>query len=259
MSGNENRFYRPGDTFLYKVDPRLKLCACLMIVIVIFTAASCLQLIPPFIALVIVMVLLTPLPTSFWRICWMLRWLILFTLLMHLLFTDGRTLLGTSWLSLDGLYSGLLVCLQMLMAVVAAAVLSLTTSVEELVAAFGWFVSPFKWLGCKTDEWQKTLLLTVQLLPVVHGEMNSVKETGDERETAALPKVSRWHSMGVVFMSFVDRLLTKGDKVAHGLAEGQHLEKQPASLPGLLPLTLQDQLFAVSCGILIFIYSLVGI
>ena len=258
MTGNENTFYRPGDTFLHSVDPRLKLCACLLVVVVIFAAGNWFQLALPLIALVLAMISLAPLPGSFWRVCWMLRWLILFTLLMHLLFTDGRTLLGTSWLSLDGLYNGLHVSLQMTMAVVAATVLSISTSVKELVTAFGWFVRPLQWLGCKTDEWQTTLLLTIQLVPVVHGEMNNAREVGTDREDEASEKVPRWYSMGVLFKSFVDGLLTKGDKVAHELVAEQHLEKQPVRLPGLLPLTLQDQLFAASCGLLVLIYGLVG-
>lgn len=258
MTGNDNTFYRPGETFLHKVDPRLKLGACLLVVVVIFAAGSWLQLVLPLIILLFALFLLAPLPSTFWRVCWMLRWLVLFTLLMHVLFTDGRTLLGMSWLSLDGLYNGLQVCVQMLMAVSAAAVLSLTTSVEELVAALGWFVSPFRWLGCQTEEWQKILLLAVNMLPVVHDEIKSVKESGKNDESKASDAASRWLSVGSALKVFVDRLLNKGDEVAHELAADENVGQSPVALPGLLPLTLQDQLLVASCVLLVLAFWLVG-
>ena len=41
---------------------------------------------------------------------------LLFTLMLHLLFSPGRTLFGTCWLSYDGLLTGLRVAMELLLA-----------------------------------------------------------------------------------------------------------------------------------------------
>ena len=256
----EKTIYQPGETFLHRTDPRVKLFTCVLLVAITFAAGSWLQIVMVLFFLVAALASLSPLPKLFWRVCWMLRWLLLFTLLMHLLFTEGRTLMGLAWLSLDGLYRGLLVCSQILMSLVAALLLSLTTPVAELVAAFGWSVRPLKWLGFDTDEWQKTLLLAIDYLPLVKAEMSPAKSKTDQEDVTseATGKRLSWGALGSSLTAFVDNLLTRGDKIAHELVDANSMDKEPLRLPSLLPITLQDRLFLSACIMMVCLYGLAG-
>lgn len=253
----ENSLYIPGDTLLHRVDPRLKACACLLLVALAFSSAGWLQFLLPLLSVGVAVWIVSPLPSAVWRACWMLRWLLIFTLTSYMLFSQGRTLLGVSWLSYDGLVMGSMVCAQLLLAVVTATLLSITTPVADLARAFGWFVKPLHWLGCRTDEWQKILLLTINFLPAVHEEISRSKSpAATPDESVAGADVSRWGGMPKSVIAFVQRLLDRGDKVACRLASGDDL--LPSELPALLPLTLQDKLFALCLTLITFTAWLAG-
>lgn len=254
----EDKLYTPGESLLHRLDPRLKVCACLLLVALAFSSTSWLQLSLPLVLVCTAAFIVSPLPGSVWRACWMLRWLLLFTLTSYVLFAQGRTLFGVSWLSLDGLVMGSMVCVQLLLAVVAATLLSITTPVEALVATFGWFVRPLHWLGCRTEEWQKTLLLTVCFLPTVHEEITNTKSSSSHSEENSCVASSRWNSMMQTVSGFVRRLLNRGDKAAHLLASGDESVLLNAELPAFLPMVLLDKLFVLCLGLIVVAAWLAG-
>ena len=126
--------YRPGNSFLHRVDPRVKLLLLLGLIACLFSASN-----PQRLLLIACLWFTAAGATTqglhdVWRIIKMLRWLLFFTLLVHLLFTPGRTLFGTSWLSYDGLLRGLLINSQLLMAVLFSLLLAWTTRPEALAS-----------------------------------------------------------------------------------------------------------------------------
>ena len=195
--------------------------------------------------------------SSLFRLCWMLRWFLLFTLLMHLLLSPGRTLWGSSWLSLDGLLTGAFVCVQMLLAIVSAALLAMTTSAEKLTGTFGWFVQPLQWLGCRTEEWQKILLLTMNFIPVVREEIDSSRAPGLGPH-APSARAGRWSVWMQTLQDFLLRLVNRGDAIAHRIAAGEDSLNLPEELPPFLPMALQDQLFSLAFILVIICYWLAG-
>lgn len=248
VANSPTSFYQPGETLLHHVDSRLKVCACLLVVAQTFAADGWIQFMLPALAILLSLSIVAPLPRPVWRTFWMLRWFLLFTLLMYLLFSQGRTLMGVSWLSLDGLLRGVFVCAQMLLAVLSAMLLSVTTSIEELVGAFGWFAKPLQWLGCKTDEWQQILLLTVGFVSVVGEEVKEVpsRMNGSYEDRAKAPAGRRNEKRADMLRTFVQRMVERGDTAAHFVASGSGLYQQPAEPSALFPLAFHDKLFALS-------------
>ncbi len=139
--------YRAGDSYLHLFDARLKLLLLLGLVACLFSATSPVRL--------LWLALLWGAGASFcanalrdsWRVVTLLRWLLLFTLLLHLFFTPGRTLFGTSWLSLDGLLRGLLIDAQLLLTVFFSMLLAWTTRPEHLAWALTGLLAPLQRLG----------------------------------------------------------------------------------------------------------------
>ncbi len=197
--------------------------------------------------------------TSMWRVMWLLRWLLLFTFLLHLLFTPGRTLWGTNWLSYDGLLVGAFVCAQLLLAVVLATIMGLTTSVDDIVAAVGWTVSPLSRFGVNTAEWEKMTLLSLQFIPVVYEQ---VERTGTENTSDGIcrqnPFGRRWAQWSERLNTFVLGLVERGDKAAHDLIAKDEDQLPSDGLTSLFPLTLLDKLFLLSLVVVVCGYWLAG-
>lgn len=245
---------------MHRLDPRVKVLACLFLVMSSFAASGWLQLLPLLCSILMTFMLVPSLTGSAWRLCWMLRWLLLFTLLMHVFFSPGRTLWGVSWLSLDGFLMGSLVCVQMLLAVILSAFLAITTSTESLSGTFGWFVKPLQWLGFNTDEWQKILLLTMDFIPVVQAEIRVAANSGADASVEHPPQRARgrWALWMDKLQSLLSRLVDRGDKVAHQLAANGDSFTRPAELTPLLPMALADQIFSFAILLLIASYWLIG-
>ena len=256
----EQGLYQPGETLLHRLDPRVKVLSCLLLVIPAFAATGWVQILTLVVTASVAFWLIPSLASSLWRICWLLRWLLLFTLLMHLLFSPGRTLWGLSWLSFDGLLIGSFVCVQMILAVLLSALLAITTSTNALASTFGWFVQPLQWMGCKTDEWQKVLLLTMDFIPIVQEEIRvTTSPEGDASDEATLPvSKSRWSIWSDKLHNLLLRLVGRGDEIAHRLATSDDVLHGPVALSPLLPMALLDQLFALLISLLIVSYWLAG-
>lgn len=171
--------FREGDSYLHSFDPRLKLLLLCTLMACLFSATSGWRLL---------------LLLSFWlagaRYCadgWraglkvlgMLRWLLLFTLLLHLFFTPGRTLFGTSWLSYDGLLRGLLIDSQLLLAVLFSMLLAWTTKPEQLAWGLTSLLSPLQRFGLPVREAGGLLLLVLQFFPIIRDEVAELQSETD--------------------------------------------------------------------------------
>lgn len=251
--------YRAGQSLIHGLDPRIKLLSCLTLVVLTFAAGAWVQLA---VLMVVTAAALRVISEHAWlalRVCLTLRWLLLFTLLMHLLLSPGRTIGGVGWLSLDGLILGSFVCLQMALAAALTAILAITTSIDDLAAAFGWCVQPLAWLGCRTDDWQKIVSLALGFIPVVHAEVTVAGpgETGTAPARGRDAK-GRWSVFRARAEDFTERMLTRGDQMACRIASDECASPGPAGLPSIRPLATLDRYCVFAMLLLIFCYWLAG-
>jgi energy-coupling factor transport system permease protein len=260
IASTETGLYQQAETILHRLDPRVKVLSCLVLVVLSFGAAGWMQLLSVSTIIALAAWSIKPHSQRIFRFFWLLRWFFLFTFLLHLFLSPGRTLWGLSWLSFDGLLSGSFVCLQMLLAVAASALLGITTTTQSLALAFAWFVRPLRWVGCRTDEWQKILLLAMDFVPVVQEEIRASSQ--EEIQTAdAVPHAAsqgRFAAWGKRLHDLIFRLIARGDEIAHRLALDDAAALRPMVLPAFLPMALLDQLFSIAVCLVILSYWLVG-
>ena len=255
----ETGLYQQAETILHRVDPRLKIFSCLLLVVLSFSSSGWIQLIPVLTTVVVAAWAVRPFSMQILRLLLMLRWLLLFTFLMHIFFSSGRTLWGLSWLSFDGLLLGTFVCLQMTLAVAASALLGITTSTIDLSLAFGWMVRPLGLLGFRTTEWQKIMLQALDFIPLVFMEINAsaqIDNTSDKH--SAEVKQGRFHTWGKGLHRLIFRLVDRGDKIAYRLTVDGDATAGRQRLPAFLPMALLDQLFSMAVCLVILSYWLVG-
>ncbi len=260
MASAETGLYQQAETILHRLDPRVKVLSCLVLVVLSFGAAGWMQLLSVLIIVALAVWSIKPVSQRIFRLFWLLRWFLLFTFLLHLFLSPGRTLWGLSWISFDGLLLGAFVCLQMLLAVAASALLGITTTTESLSQTFGWIVRPLSWLGCRTGEWQKILLLALDFVPVVHAEIRTLAQKESKTSDGLAPADSqgRFAAWGKRLLDLIFRLVDRGDEIAHKLTLDDAAVLKANVLPAFLPMTLLDQLFTMAVCLVILSYWLVG-
>lgn len=219
---NVTGLYVKGDTLLHRLDVRLKLGMLLVLVVSLFSAPSLCRL------LLLCGICAFAIASSGLKLSHLgrrflgLRWLLLATLLLHLFFTPGRTLFGTTWLSYDGLLRGLTVDLQLLLTLFFSYLMALTTSPAALAWGLGVLFSPLSRFGVPVREGSGLMLLTLHFVPLVREGTRSLKEgqvvrgfLGRIRSTVNL--------VGPLLVSLVDQ----ADALAHRIvSEGMVLEPE---------------------------------
>ncbi len=214
--------YHPADSFLHRLDPRLKLAGLPLLVIAAFAGAAPLRL--AVLALFAgLLLLLGQIPARlWWRGLRALRWLLLFTLLLHLLFSPGRTLFGQIWLSRDGLTQGLLVDGQLVLAVTFSSLLTLTTAPRELAAALSVLLAPLR--RClPVRETVLLFLLVLQFIPIFReeaaGQLAAARKAGNDPGSGPLP--ARARALAVMITPLLLRLVDRADALAQAAARGE--------------------------------------
>lgn len=179
MAREEKKYpgaFRAGDSYLHLLDPRFKLLLLSFLMASIFSANDGWRLGFLFILWSVAACYCN----NGWRdglkIFRFMRWLLLFTFLLHLLFTPGRTLFGTTWLSYDGLLRGLLIDSQLLLAVLFSMLLAWTTNPERLIWGLTSLLSPLQKLKLPVQEIGGLLVLVMQFLPVIRDEAVKIKQ-----------------------------------------------------------------------------------
>lgn len=222
--------YLQVDSFLHRCDPRLKLVGLPLLMIAALAAGGWLRLLLlSGLWLLLAGVARTP-RRIWWKTARALRFLLLFTLLLHLLLTPGRTLVGTSWLSLDGLQVGLLTCWKLLLALFFASLLTLTTRPEEVAAALARLLAPLERIGLPAAAIGEFVQLVLYFVPILQEE---VRKVADSHRPDAKVKRNLWQrckAVGVLVEPLVLRLVDRADQLAHQVAAGQPV-LEPLQLP----------------------------
>lgn len=209
--------YRDADSLLHRLDARVKLILVGALVICLFSSFSPVRL--GFIAGVwlILAILARQAFSDAWRILKMLKWLLLFSLLLHLLFTPGRTLFGTGWLSLDGLVNGICVDLQILLAVLLSLLISSTTSPQALAGALAAMLSPLQLFKIPVKEVGAMLVLVLHFFPLIKSEIVALRLQNRQAGHGVLTRLRNWsEQLEMVLL----RLLDQGDALAHAIVDG---------------------------------------
>jgi len=247
----------PGDSPLHRLDPRLKLIGLPLLVIAAFALPTAGQRL----ALGLLAGALILLAGGHWRFfargLWILRWLFLFTLLLHLLLSPGRTLLGSTWLSLDGLLRGVQVCEQLALAVLFSSLLTLSTSPVQFAAAVAALLQPLARLGLPAREIATLLLLVLHFIPVLReealAELAAARDAGAGAPRAGL--LARGRAVGRMLAPLLLRLVDRADRLAHAAARGEEVVAEPEPLPPFWRLRPPDAAaLLVFCVLLVLLF-----
>ena len=206
-----------GNSFLYRLDPRLKLILLLGIIAGLFSATDAFRLILLAALWLFCAAGFQGVWQTLWRVLRKLRWLLLGTLLLHLFFSSGHTLWGTSWLYYDGLLRGLTVVAQLVLALLFSLLLSWTTRPEALAWAAMSLLAPLRRLRVPVTEIGGLLLLVLHFLPLIQEEAQQAQLR--TRVHGRFPFLLKAWAERLEFL--LNRLFTRADELAEEICAGR--------------------------------------
>lgn len=249
--------YLPGNSLLHCLDPRLKLVAVPLLVAATFAAVSPGQLGGLSLMAAGAWILAELPPRRGARLAWTLRWLLLFTFVVHLLFAPGHTLFGLSWLSSEGLHSGLFACWRLLLALLFAALLAATTLPAQLTAALAWLLHPLEYLRLPVAAGADLVLLVLHFIPVLRVEALAV-HAGLVADAGGIPPAGYLaHGRFVCRMltPLLLRLVDRADRLARQLAAGKSVPELEPAAPLSPCRPMKVALFAVATALAALCYG----
>ena len=112
-------------------------------------------------------------------------WLFLLTFLLHAFFTDGRVLFKLPAVSLavtsEGLANGLFYTLRILVLLVFANAMTLTTSPMELTDSIERFLRPFRRIGVPAHEIALMVSIAIRFIPIFIEETDRIRKAQASR------------------------------------------------------------------------------
>jgi energy-coupling factor transport system permease protein len=171
--------YYPGRSFLHALDPRSKLLASLILMTGLLVSNQ-IVLVLLFVGIAGAAVLCSGMPSLL--ILKNLKpfvWLFLFTFGFHLLATAGESfvelpVVGIS-LTIEGLFNGVLYTARLVLFLVFAALLTMTTAPIELTDSLEKLLAPLKRFKFPVHDFAIMLTLSLRFLPILIREAERIK------------------------------------------------------------------------------------
>ncbi len=161
--------YYPGESFIHRADPRLKIVLLLSILVTLFILSNFLGFFYLFLFFLVAIVV-AKIPFS-----WILRglrpliYIILFTLIIHFFFTAGEPIarFGPFVVTEEGFKNGLLLSVRFILLVVGASLLTFTTSPIELTDGIEYLLTPLKRIKVPAHELAMMMTIALRFIPTL--------------------------------------------------------------------------------------------
>lgn len=182
--------YYPGESFVHKCDPRLKLLFLIAYIVAIFISKSFYALGACAATLVLIVIFSNVPLKSLLRSVKGILFLLIFTALLNLFFGSGETVLW-QWkfitLTAEAVYSTLFLAIRLFLLVLSSAVLTLTTTPVSLTDGLESLLYPLKLLHLPIHELALIMSIALRFIPILTEEtariMNAQKARGADFET----------------------------------------------------------------------------
>ena len=182
----------PGDSFIHKMDPRMKIIATLLYIIMLFVASHPLSLIVGILLLVLLyQVSGIPLKMVTKSLKPVIP-VILFTSVLNIFFVSGEALFKFFFITItkEGLTLAILMSLRILCLIAGSSLLTYTTSPIELTDAIERLLNPLKKFKVPVHELSMMMTIALRFIPTLIEEtdkiINAQKARGADMESGGL-------------------------------------------------------------------------
>lgn len=191
------QFY-PANSVIHRLDPRVKLFATILFIIVLFAVKSFWAYGAVFVFTAAV-VLMSKVPVRL--LLKSLRGVIavvLFTVCLNLLFTEGDNMLfryGIIKISTEGVVTAAKMAIRLILLITGSSVLTLATSPIQLTDAIEHSLKPFRKIGVPAHEIAMMMTIALRFIPTLIEELDKIKKAqmarGADFDTGGLIKKAK--------------------------------------------------------------------
>ena len=175
--------YFPGNSFLHRLDARVKILLLLILLIEVFVFTSApVYLLMTGITFLLIMISKVPVRMVL-RSLKPLWWIILFTFVLHLFSHPGREIYRI-WqfvITQEGVEQGALISVRLMLLIVLSTLLTFTTSPLKLTDALESLLSPFKRLGLPAHELAMMMTIALRFIPTLIRETDKIMKAQQSR------------------------------------------------------------------------------
>ncbi len=175
--------YIPGNSFLHRLDPRVKIMGSFVMIVVLFIVNNLVGY--AFVALVTsLMIASSHVPFKMiYRGIKPLIYILFFTLILHTFMNPGRLIfsLGPLTATWEGLQKGFYMSLRLLLLIIATSLLTYTTSPIELTDGVERLLRPFQRFGVPAHELAMMMTIALRFIPTLLEEAEKIMKAQKAR------------------------------------------------------------------------------
>ncbi|MBD5432231.1 MAG: energy-coupling factor transporter transmembrane protein EcfT [Lactobacillus sp.] len=178
--------YIPGNSIIYKMDPRGKILTSFLFIVIIFLANNWLTYVILTLFTLAAVVATGLKAKTFWDGVKPFVWIIFFTAILQLLFSQGGKVywhLGILSISQYGVTSAIYIFVRFVMIILISTVLTVTTTSLQIADGLEWILTPLKYLKVPVAEIALVLSIALRFVPTLLDE--AVKITNAQRARGA--------------------------------------------------------------------------
>ena len=175
--------YIPGDSFLHRMDPRVKIVLLFFYLLLVFFVENAAGFLALGISIALLMIVSqVPLGMQL-RSIRPILWIVLFTFGVHLFMTPGTELfavgpLSTTW---EGLTRGVYIGLRLILLILLSTLLTLTTSPLRLTDGLEALLSPLRRVGVPVHELSMMMTIALRFIPTLLEELDRIMKAQKAR------------------------------------------------------------------------------
>jgi len=227
--------YLPGDSVLHRLDPRIKLLGLIVMLVLVFLPGSTEGLIVTALGTVTVLVL----SGAGWRV-WAselvrFKWMLVIAASLNLFFGQGgEPLRVAGWelpITLDGVRSATIICLQLLQAIIFSMTLTFTTTPTELTRGFERLAYPLKYFKVPVAELGLVMLLAMRFVPLLQQELRNIVDAQKARgvDFSQGPLLDRAGALRAILIPALTGTIKRADLLAVAMSARGFRPGEPRS------------------------------
>lgn len=174
--------YYPGDSLMHRTDPRVKLVLVFAYTFAVFLIENFTGFIPMAL-MIVLLIILGRLPVQLvTRGLKPLLYILIFTFIVHLWTSGGpRIDIGPASISAHGLREGTFVSVRLVLLIIGASFLTLTSTPIELNDGTEFLLSPLKRIGVPVHEIAMMVTIALRFIPILAVEVDKVVKAQSAR------------------------------------------------------------------------------
>jgi len=207
-----------GDSYLHRLDPRTKLISCMFIIFSVLFDAQWFSLLFSILMLMVAIIVSRLKIKRILRGLRRLSLMLLTTFIFQLLLTKGQPVLQAGFVSIakEGIESGILTLVRLLILYVASSLLTMTTTPIGLATGIEALLAPFSHLKVPVHQFAMIISISFRFVPTILEEAETITRAQKSRGAPfnAPNIITRLKSLTAVVIPLLAASLQRADDLA---------------------------------------------